>query len=120
MSNASMPAMYVYLDVNRTIAMMGDEAAVPSILQMAQQTLTDEIRQLHLLVDSGDTIAAGRVLHTIKGSLPIFCGDVLVEQVAQLEKSSKQGPAPELIPAFTAISVELKKLTDEIVNYLSK
>lgn len=108
------------LDVEKALAMMGDAEAVREILVMAAGTLTDELAQIEACLRAGDTVAAGRVLHTIKGSLPIFAIDPLVDSVTVAERATKMGPVTgELVPQIRSVTVQLQHLIQEIKYFVA-
>lgn len=108
----------VYLDAQRALEMIGDEPSVRDILQMAEQGLRQGILQIGQLLQAGEVAEVRQVLHTIKGSLPIFCADSLVEQVLAVEKLCQTAGAPEVISAFAGVEGKLVRLADEIQVYL--
>jgi hypothetical protein len=66
----------------------------------------------------GDVQAANRVLHAMKGVIPIFCVDALCRHVAQVEGLSKAGTSGEVASAYGPLRAELEQLQSEVTAYL--
>lgn len=108
----------VHLDVQRALEMLGDEPSVQEILRMAEQGLRRDIPHLEQLLRTGEVAEMRQVLHTIKGSLPIYCADPLIEQVRAVEQLCKTAGAPEVAAVFGALEKELTRLAGEIQVHL--
>ena len=107
-----------YLDIDRAIGYTGDEAAVRDLLHMVEHSLTDDIGKIWQKLEAGDIAAAGRLLHAIKGFVPIFCHDLLVEQVTRAEAMSKTQSAESFKPVYADLAPALLLLLAEIRAYL--
>jgi HPt (histidine-containing phosphotransfer) domain-containing protein len=108
----------VHLDVPRALEMVGDEASVRDILRMAEQGLRRDLLQMAQSLRAGDVAAVRQVLHTLKGSLPIFCADPLTEQVRAIEQLCKTADAVQVASVFAGVAQELARLADEIQVHL--
>jgi HPt (histidine-containing phosphotransfer) domain-containing protein len=104
----------IYLDLESAISQVGDLPSVLGILTMVEETLQRDIPQIGRFLADGDVLGAGRLLHSLKGFLPIFCRPFLCEQVSSVEGLSKRGIGTEVKPAFDAIRPALEQLLFEV------
>lgn len=108
----------MYLDEARAVSQLGDADALPPMLTMLEESLERDIPLLDACVKSGDVVAANRLLHPIKGFLPIFCGDALCDELSQAEALSKGSTSVELERAYTALRPKLLALLAEVTAFL--
>lgn len=108
------------LDVERGLGMMGTAASLRSILTTVETSLRDSIPEIWQALAADDVKTANRLLHGIKGYVPIFCTDVLIEQVTQVEFVSKTETAAVMRPLFAALVPSLESLLLEIRNFVAK
>lgn len=106
------------LDVSRALAFVGNEAGVMNMLPLLASSLDHDVPEITRLLDAGDVSGANRLLHPLKGFVPIFCVDSMVDKVTQVEQISKTGSAPEVQAAVTAIRPALAQLADEIRSFM--
>lgn len=106
------------LDVERAIDMLGSREALTMILRTALLSLSDEVPAIGRELDAGDVRAASRRMHGIKGYLPIFGSDQLVNDFFALEQLSKTASAPALVAGFSTLRPLLERLLAEIRQYL--
>ena len=114
-TNGQTPA---YLDVERALEQIGDLPALHDMLDMLQVSLTRDIPQIERLLAQDNVLLANRMLHALKGFIPIFCTDELCDQVAAIELLSKTGSAQEVGVAFALLSPKLEQLQSEIDTHL--
>lgn len=107
-----------YLDLQRARDMLGDEARVRDIVELAHTVMQADMPRMRQSVAAGDIVAAGRVLHSLKGMVPVFCKDELVEHVTSSERLSKTGQVHEFMPAYLQAEQALEALLAEIGGYL--
>jgi HPt (histidine-containing phosphotransfer) domain-containing protein len=108
----------VYLDTAHAIAQLGDADALPPMLAMLEESLARDVPQITALLDSGDVPGANRLLHPMKGFLPIFCGDALCAELSAVEGLSKTPSSTEVAPAYAALRPKLDQLLAEVVAFL--
>jgi len=108
----------VYLDTNLALSQIGDLETMNTMLLMLQESLQRDVPHIVTLLQEGDLVSANRLLHSLKGFIPIFCPDALCAQVVQVEGQSKQGLAADLMPAYAALKPELERLLAEVSDYL--
>lgn len=108
----------VYLDAAHAIAQLGDADALPPMLAMLEESLARDIPLIAELLANGDVPGANRLLHPMKGFLPIFCGDALCAELGAVEGLSKTAPSDEVAPAYAALRPKLDQLLAEVVAFL--
>jgi hypothetical protein len=107
MSLPAAPEPPVYLDTAWALSQIGDSATMDSMLLMLQEALARDILLVDQLLQSGDVSAANRVLHALKGFIPIFCQAPLCAQVVQVEALSKDSLSKAIGTAYGALKPEL-------------
>lgn len=112
-------AAFVYLDLEHALGQIGDEGALREMLEMLQDSLSRDVPQIAELLGQGDAPGANRLLHALKGFIPIFCVDALCEHVVSVERLSKTAPAPEIAQAYASLAPELRQLQSEISAHMA-
>lgn len=108
----------VYLDTELALSQIGDVDAMNGMLLLLQEALARDVPHISALLLQGDLTTANRLLHSLKGFIPIFCPDALCVHVVRVEGQSKQGLASDLVPAYDALKPELQTLLAEVSDYL--
>lgn len=106
---------YFALDIG--MAMMGTEASLRKILKTVETSLSANIPEIWKALEEDNISVANRLLHGIKGYVPIFCAEALVDQVTQTEILSKTASAAEVKPHFALLAPKLESLLVEIRAY---
>ena len=117
---ASAVAAAPCLDVERGVGMMGSATSLKKILKTVEVSLAGNIPEIGLALAAGDIKTANRLLHAIKGYVPIFCSDALIEQVVHVEGLSKTGSATDVAPLFVALTPALEMLLTQIRAYIAQ
>lgn len=107
-----------FLDVERALAQIGEVSALHEMLGMLQTSLDRDIPQVAQFLVAQDVGAANRLLHSLKGFLPIFCVDALCDHVEQVEMMSKTQGSAEVGQAYALLAPKLQQLQSEIAQYL--
>jgi len=107
-----------YFDVDRAAEKIGDAPALNNLLDMLQVSLNRDIPQIESLLSENDVALANRMLHALKGFIPIFCSDALSQEVAAVEALSKTATASEVAVAYAALSPKLRQLQREVEQHL--
>lgn len=107
------------LDVARGVGMMGSEASFRKILATVATSMAADLPKIDAALQGGDVATANRLLHAIKGYMPIIGSDTLIAQVVAVEQLSKSATAAQVIPAYQHLAPELQGLLTEIQNYLA-
>ena len=108
------------LDVPRGISMLGSDASLRKILQTVMDSMSTSLPEINQALQAGDVAAANRLLHSIKGYVPIFATDALVEHVTKVEKISKTEPASIVFPLYAELAPRLQGLLMEIQTFLAQ
>lgn len=108
----------IYLDPARALEQIGDLTTLHEMLDMLQATLDRDIGQISQCLASQNVGAANRLLHSLKGFIPIFCVDALCDHVAQVELLSKSANADAVGKAYALLSPKLVQLQAEIDAHL--
>ncbi|APW48545.1 hypothetical protein RA876_17780 [Rhodoferax antarcticus] len=98
--------------------MMGSEAALRNILATVLVSLSADVPSMDAALQAGDVASANRMLHALKGYVPIFGSDALIEQVVSVEKLSKTESATVVQVAYAQLGPELHGLLAEIQYFL--
>lgn len=109
-----------HLSVEIGVGMMGSEDALRSILATVDLNLTGNIPDIWKALEADDIAVANRLLHGIKGYVPIFCTDPLVDQVTQTEVFSKTASAADVKPLFAELAPKLEQLLVEIRAFIAQ
>jgi len=116
-TSASEPSAQ-YLDIERALEQIGDLPALNDMLDMLQVSLNRDIPQIEQLLEQNNVFLANRMLHALKGFIPIFCTDALCDEVAAIEMLSKTGTADEVKAAYVLLSPKLEQLQSEVDAHL--
>lgn len=109
---------FLLLDVKRAIDFVGDEAGVHIMMPMLAASLSSDVPEILRLLQAGDVKAANRLLHPLKGFVPVFCVDAVIDQVTAVEVLSKSAAASEVLPRFAEILPTLERLQAELHAYM--
>jgi len=110
---------YEFLDVSIALAQVGDAQTLQGMLTMLEENLGRDVQQIGHLLVAGDVRAANRLLHAIKGFIPIFCSAPICAHVAQVEELSKSGGPAEVSDAYFGLMPKLEQLQTEVTDYLN-
>jgi|CXWL01.1.fsa_nt_gi HPt (histidine-containing phosphotransfer) domain-containing protein len=99
--------------------MFGSEQSFRKVLQMALDSLTTDIVKIEELLRGGDLKEASRLLHGIKGFAPIFCGETLSAQIADVERSSKTDLIEQVRQVYLDLMPALSQWRGEIGRHLT-
>ena len=106
------------LDLARGMAMMGSEGSLRKILSTVLASLRADLPRIDAALQAGDVPSANRLLHAIKGYMPILGSDALTAQLVTVEQLSKTAAAADLLPAYQQLAPELHGLLTEIHDFL--
>jgi hypothetical protein len=119
MSLSSAESEPIFLDIALALEQIGDAQAMQGMLSMLEESLARDLPRISQMLADGDVRSANRVLHGLKGFIPIFCVDVLCKHVAEVEEMSKTGACGEVLHAYTYLKPDLEMLQAEVVAYLN-
>ncbi|MDE2416315.1 MAG: Hpt domain-containing protein [Burkholderiales bacterium] len=118
MTSADGGALPKYLDRDRAVSQLGDAEALPPMLTMLEESLARDIPLIDICLRSGDLVGVNRLLHPMKGFLPIFCGPELCAELAGVEGLSKSSTLAETALAYAALRSKLEALLAEVSAFL--
>jgi len=107
------------LDTELALSQVGDEGVLHDMLGMLQESLARDVPDISQLLARGEVDSANRLLHAIKGFIPIFCNAGLCSEVERVELMSKPPHSAELPVAYAALRPRLEQLQAEVVAHLS-
>lgn len=108
-----------YLDTQLAMSQIGDASTMYGMLVMLEETLAKDIPLIAESLALGNVAQANRLLHPLKGFLPIFCAAQLCDDVSKIEIMSKSGAATDVREAYSVLRPELDLLLEEVADYLS-
>jgi signal transduction histidine kinase/CheY-like chemotaxis protein len=109
-----------YLDINGARDRLGDDELLQQMLVMLSESLPDETAQFNALMAENNLQAAARVLHKIKGVIPLFCDEQTVRILQQLEVMLQQNEdTPEMRENLTALLERLNQFKAELMQWLA-
>ncbi|WP_342617679.1 Hpt domain-containing protein [Rhodoferax sp. GW822-FHT02A01] len=111
---------FTYLDTELAFSQIGDAQVMDSMLVMLQESLQRDIALIADLLASDELAGANRVLHALKGFVPIFCCEGFCTQVVDVEALSKVGPSSNVAQAYATLRPELQRLLDDVNTYLAQ
>jgi HPt (histidine-containing phosphotransfer) domain-containing protein len=117
-SDSFAPLPEPFLDTQRALDMLGSDASVRAVLRTVVDSLSSDIPKIRQLLAEGDTPSANRLLHAIKGYMPVLGSDRLIDEVTQFERISKQEVAAVVRGLFSELEPMLAQLLVEICSYL--
>jgi len=109
----------VYLDTDMAASQIGDLQSMQGMLAMLEESLARDIPMIARLIKARDIVGANRLLHSIKGFIPIFCGPAMCELVSQVELLSKDRDSTAISAAYAELQPELQQLLAEVSAYLN-
>ena len=108
------------LDVARGVGMMGSEAALRKILKTVLDSMSGNLPEIAAALANDDVASANQLLHSLKGYVPIFATDALIEHVTQVEKVSKTESSAVVAPLYADLAPRLEGLLAEVRIYLAQ
>lgn len=111
---------YRYLDTERATEFLGDAQGVREMLGVLCATLKTDLPAMHELLQAHDLQAIQKSLHSLKGFIPIFSTQTLVDQLIALERLAKAPDVPDFQPQCEASLRALATLSQEAQNYLAQ
>jgi HPt (histidine-containing phosphotransfer) domain-containing protein len=107
-----------YLNIAGALQQIGDEGALREMLPMVLEALKRDLPAVSASLAQGDVVSANRLLHPLKGFIPIFSTPTLYEHVADVEQLSKKDDAATVSAAFALLEPELRILQAEVAAFL--
>lgn len=108
------------LSLERAMEYVGDMDGVMTLLTTLQSSLRADLPQIQSLFDAGDLPGANRLLHQLKGFVPVFCVDTLVADVGRVEALSKGTDLQGARSAYARLAPRLQQFLAEVQALLAK
>jgi hypothetical protein len=109
---------YHFLSIDRAMDFIGDHAEMLVMLRLFEQALISELPLVRERLLADDVAGAQKLLHPLKGFVPVFCSDEVVDQVATVEALSKESAPATVLVAFDAVQPNLHLVLAEVRHYL--
>lgn len=104
-----------HLDLPSALSKIGDGSVVRDMLGMLADLLAWDVPKIQRALLDQDTALAGRLLHSLKGCLPIFYHAPICDLVAQDEQYAQHGDSAltdevyaSLGPALSALALKIQ------------
>jgi len=107
-------------DAARGVAMLGSDASLRKILKTVATSMSTSLPDMQAALKAGDVHTANGLLHAIKGYVPIFATDALVDEVVHVEKVSKTESAAVVAGLYADLAPRLEGLLGEIRQFLAQ
>ena len=109
-----------YLDIKGAQDRLGDDELLQQMLEMLAESLPEETTQFNALMAENKLQEAARVLHKIKGVIPLFCDEATVRILQQLEVMLQQNEdTPEMREKLAALLERLDQFKSELTQWLA-
>jgi HPt (histidine-containing phosphotransfer) domain-containing protein len=118
MSTSSPDGPPRYFDIDGALKKIGDLPAIQDLLGMLQISLSRDIPKIEELLAQDNIYLVNRMLHELKGFIPIFCTEALCNEVAAIELLSRLAGSAEVTIAYTELSPKLKQLQGEVAQHI--
>ena len=115
----SMAQQPTYLDLVNAAERVGGNDALREMLPMLQEMLERDAPAIDVLLVQGDALGAGKLLHSLKGCMPIFCYEPLCNAVVELEMQAKTGQLDAVVAGYAVLRPQLQQLQLEIGAYMA-
>jgi len=111
---------YRYLDTERATEFLGDAQGVHEMLGVLCSTLKTDLPAMHELLQAHDLQAIQKSLHSLKGFIPIFSSQTLVDQLIALERLAKAPDNLGFPSQCAALLDAITVLSQEAQHYLAQ
>lgn len=113
----------VLLSMAKAAAYLGDIQSAQHLLATLEGTLACDIAHIEAAIDAHDVELLQTKWHQLKGFTPVFCTDVLVEEISQTERlcktTSTDSSQNNALQASTDLLTQLKQLQSEVLAQLA-
>lgn len=107
------------LSIARAMEYIGDETGVLSLMRTLRQSLLDDLPRIEQCLAAGNMPGANALLHQLKGFTPVFCTDMLIKDVVDIEALSKHAPPEEVREAYANLAPKLVQLQAEVERHIA-
>lgn len=116
LSTAQLPT---HLDLVNAPERVGGDNALREMLPMLTDMLERDGPVIDALLARGDVQGVGKLLHSLKGCMPIFCHEPVCNAVAALELSAKTSQLDAVRVGYATLRPQLLQLQREISDYMA-
>jgi len=109
-----------FLDIDIALAQVGDAQTLHGMLSMFEESLARDIPRVSQLLAADDLAGTGRLLHSLKGVIHIFCALPFCHRIDQVVEVSKMGTVADVSDAYEAFKPDLEQLQAEVSAYLNE
>jgi HPt (histidine-containing phosphotransfer) domain-containing protein len=90
------------------------------LLQPLVLSLTKDIGEIERLLGQADMPGVARILHSLKGFIPVFCHAEFAAQLVDIEKRSRSDASPQMVEQVQALLQPLRQLAQESNSFLQQ
>lgn len=106
------------LDTERALAMLENQEHVQPMIELLLSTVPADLEQIDTHLQADDRASAHRVLHQLKGFLPMFCAEGFGQDLREVTSLLKDGDPSGFDQKFPSVRARLQQLCDEAQAYL--
>lgn len=107
------------LDVERALSLLEKPEDVDHMVELLLSTVPVDLEQIEHHLHAGDRESAHRVLHQLKGFLPMFCTEAFGRELREVTLLCKHSDPSGFEQRFPAVRNQLRQLCSEAQAYLS-
>ena len=111
-------AQYKALNLAGAMEFLGDAQAVRDLLAPLVRSLDADLPHLEQLLEGGDLATVARMLHSMKGFVPVFCFEPLAQELVRVEKAARALDTLAVRADVAALLPRLRRLAGEAQDYL--
>lgn len=99
---------------------LGDAQAVSDLLQPLVTSLHKDIGDIEQALGQSDMPAVSRMLHSLKGFIPVFCHAEFADRLMDVEKRSRSDTSAPMQAQVQALLQPLRQLVQESQRFLQQ
>ena len=111
-------AQYKALNLAGAMEFLGDAQAVRDLLAPLVRSLEADLPHIEQLLEGGDLATVARMLHSMKGFVPVFCFEPLAQELVRVEKAARALDTLAVRADVAALLPRLRRLAGEAQDYL--
>ena len=111
-------AQYKALNLAGAMEFLGDAQAVRDLLAPLVRSLEADLPHIEQLLEGGDLATVARMLHSMKGFVPVFCFEPLARELVRVEKAARAIDTLAVRADVAALLPRLRRLAGEAQDYL--
>lgn len=111
---------YTCFNLSGALEFLGDRQGVLDLLPALCAALAKDVPEVAHMLAKGDAAEAAARLHSLKGFVPVFCFQPMIDELIRVERMSKSGASVELTAAYAALAPKLRQLGQEAAHFLEQ